>query len=419
MADRNDYYAPFMRTAVLLSRQIEYLAKAGMPGGDRLPAGEILLVEQAELPSDGRVLLYGSVRGAVAVALAGQVPAGRLEVADPHLVSLKMTLATLKAHSVENVRLRLDGGLSGVETVMADEGLAEMAAGPLDRRFDAALIVLPKGRALLRRWLLEAREWVLPGGSIYLAGANDDGIHAAVKDAEGIFGPGGVLAFKKGSRVVKLMSAGRGQALPEWAIEEGVAAGTWQRFDLLLVGKQYSVRSLPGVFSAGELDPGTALLLDTVQFTPGLRLLDAGCGYGAIGMAALAGGADVEMRDAWLPAVLSSQATLRANGLTGWQVLARDMLEGTSGESYDHIVSNPPFHGGREVSYSPAEALIRGANAALKAGGRLTLVANRFIRYDRLMKDVFGEVNVLAENNKFHVLEARKAQGAGRRGKKI
>jgi 16S rRNA G1207 methylase RsmC len=34
------------------------------------------------------------------------------------------------------------------------------------------------------------------------------------------------------------------------------------------------------------------------------------------------------------------------------------------------------------------------------------LVANRFIRYDRLMKNYFTEVKTLAETSKFHVLEA-------------
>jgi 16S rRNA (guanine1207-N2)-methyltransferase len=58
------------------------------------------------------------------------------------------------------------------------------------------------------------------------------------------------------------------------------------------------------------------------------------------------------------------------------------------------------------VDYDVAATIIEDARRLLSPGGRLVLVANRFIRYDRLMAKLFKRVHVLAENRRFHVLAA-------------
>jgi 16S rRNA (guanine1207-N2)-methyltransferase len=53
-----------------------------------------------------------------------------------------------------------------------------------------------------------------------------------------------------------------------------------------------------------------------------------------------------------------------------------------------------------------ARVFIDGAHNILKPGGRLVLVANRFIRYDQVIREVFGGVERLAETSKYWVLSA-------------
>jgi 16S rRNA (guanine1207-N2)-methyltransferase len=76
---------------------------------------------------------------------------------------------------------------------------------------------------------------------------------------------------------------------------------------------------------------------------------------------------------------------------------------------YDLILSNPPFHAGYEVDYQIAQAMIIQAYDALYSGGKLIIVANRFIRYMNLIKDVFGNVSILNESEKYHVLSGLKS----------
>ena len=76
---------------------------------------------------------------------------------------------------------------------------------------------------------------------------------------------------------------------------------------------------------------------------------------------------------------------------------------------YDLILSNPPFHTGHAVDYQIAQAMISQSFQALNPGGQMIIVANRFIRYDRLIKEIFGNVSSLSESGKFHVLSGLKS----------
>jgi len=107
--------------------------------------------------------------------------------------------------------------------------------------------------------------------------------------------------------------------------------------------------SLPGVFSHGEFDLGSRLLLDSLPKLSG-KVLDFGCGAGVLGcvMATLNTDIQLEMCDISALAVRSSEETLKANQLSG-RVFASDIYSDTASD-YNFIVTNPPFHAGLDTS---------------------------------------------------------------------
>jgi len=142
-------------------------------------------------------------------------------------------------------------------------------------------------------------------------------------------------------------------------------------------------------------------------------VLDVGCGAGVIGFAAARLGArSVDLVDANLLAVAAAQENVRRLGAATCRVLASDVYSSVTGERYDLIVSNPPFHRGKVVDTSVADRLIAEAPAHLQPGGQLLIVANAFLAYGRHLTRVFDEVEAVQATRQYHVLRARLPKAA-------
>ncbi|NVD05730.1 16S rRNA (guanine(1207)-N(2))-methyltransferase RsmC [Vibrio sp. JPW-9-11-11] len=172
-------------------------------------------------------------------------------------------------------------------------------------------------------------------------------------------------------------------------------------------GSTLTIKSLPGVFSHGEFDIGSQLLLDTLPSLSG-KVLDFGCGAGVIGsvLALLNPGIELEMCDISALAVESSRATLAANGLHA-QVFASDIYSDTS-RDYDYIISNPPFHSGLDTSYSATETLLAQGPSHQSAQGELFIVANSFLKYPPIIEQAYSNCETLNKTNKFTIYHAKK-----------
>jgi len=99
--------------------------------------------------------------------------------------------------------------------------------------------------------------------------------------------------------------------------------------------------------------------------------------------------------------------TLAANQLQG-RVLGSDIFSALDGEQFDWIVSNPPFHKERDISYGPSQRLISQAPEHLSTGGRLVIVANGFLPYPHHLQRAFQDFHTLADNRRFKVYGAIK-----------
>jgi 16S rRNA (guanine1207-N2)-methyltransferase len=273
------------------------------------------------------------------------------------------------------------------------------AAPEDDTRYDQVLLLHPKERALAGMLLFMARAHLAAGGSLWLAGENKGGIRATekrLKDA-------GIGVHKvDAARHCQLLRVTPKSAGEAFRLDDWLAINAFELPD----GRELAVASLPGVFSAGRLDDGTALLLSTLADISGGKVLDMGCGAGVIGasIAQRSPAAKVDMVDCSALALRASEETLRANGLAA-SVYASDGFSQVSG-SFDWIVSNPPFHEGLATDYRFVETFIAEAKRYLRPNGHLRLVANAHLRYQPLIEQAFGNCRTLAENPRFRVYDA-------------
>jgi len=301
------------------------------------------------------------------------------------------------------------------EAVRAD-GIAgldvhDLIAAPnfdIGEQFDAVLLPSPPNRDLVRRWLVLAAAVLADDGVLVVAGANDEGIRSVISDAANLFGTVGTEDYGKRHRVARF-GAGKmpGERRPDWSARPGIAPGTWQRVEVPDGEDVLSLATLPGVFAGDRLDAGTALLLEHLEIPAGIRVLDAGCGAGAIGlMAKRRGAGHVLMTDVDVFAVASVRRTIAVNHLAAVEAVASDVYDGLPADRYDLIVSNPPFHQAKLVDHDMAERLIREAPAHLDAGGRVLIVANVFLAYGKILERHFHNVRTVVSTRQYHVLEA-------------
>src|SRR5581483_2603471 len=103
------------------------------------------------------------------------------------------------------------------------------------------------------------------------------------------------------------------------------------------------LRSRPGVFSHRRLDGGARSLIKTMHVESGMRVLDLGCGSGAVGIAAAARRADVRV-DCIDSNPRAIESALWASERNHVKLTATLDCDGRSVESgaYDLVLANPP-----------------------------------------------------------------------------
>ncbi|MFJ4196580.1 methyltransferase [Pseudomonas sp. NPDC089534] len=267
-----------------------------------------------------------------------------------------------------------------------------------ERGFDSAVVFLPKAKDLTD-YLLNAVAARLAGREVYLVGEKRGGIEGAAKQLNP-FGKPRKLDSARHCQLWQVTVADAPAAKPL----ESLA----QTYELPLAEGPLKVISLPGVFSHGRLDRGSALLLEHLDKLPGGHLLDFGCGAGVLGAAVKRRYPDtqVTMLDVDAFAAASSRLTLAANGLEG-DVLTGDGIDAAP-LGLNAILTNPPFHTGVHTDYQATENLLRKAAKHLKTGGELRLVANSFLKYQPLLEEHLGACSVRAEGQGFRIYSAKR-----------
>jgi 16S rRNA (guanine1207-N2)-methyltransferase len=256
----------------------------------------------------------------------------------------------------------------------------------------------------------DAYRLLRPDGRLYLAGANRDGVKSYLQHASELFGGVQPLAMRKGCRAGMAIRGEAATSLPETFASPLLDHECCHRFEVTARGRTYEVCSRPGVFAWDRLDAGTSALVEAMEVGGGDHVLDLGCGSGLVGVVAanLATNGRVTMVDADIVAVESARRTIAANEVENCEVLLGDGASDLESHAFDVVAVNPPFHLDRKNDYSTAARFIEDCARVLRPGGRLFLVANRFLPYERLVRDAFGGVAKAYEDRSYKVLTAWK-----------
>ncbi|MDV7270300.1 methyltransferase [Thioclava sp. A2] len=240
--------------------------------------------------------------------------------------------------------------------------------------YAAAVVFVPRAKAEARALLAEACRHVTAGGVIWVDGGKTDGIDSLYKDLRKLV-PVSAATAKAHGKIFSFLADP--EALTQW--------------EATPITPAEGFTTLPGVFSAEEVDEGSALLAACLPAHLPARMADLGAGWGWLSAQVLAreGVESLDLVEAEHSALECSKMNISDPRATHiWADATAFMPE----NRYSGIVMNPPFHTSREATPGLGQAFIRAAAKMLSLSGTLWLVFNRHLPYDEVLQASFHEV---------------------------
>ncbi len=176
-----------------------------------------------------------------------------------------------------------------------------------------------------------------------------------------------------------------------------------------IFNRHFSLKTDLGVFSKNGIDEGTyAFLKVLIPLQLKGRILDVGCGYGALGLtlASFIPSSDFVLVDVNDRALNLASENIKRLNLRNVTCLRSDIYQNVEGQ-FDSIVINPPIRAGKKVIYQ----MFSGAYDYLVDGGSLFIVIRKshgaFSARDYI-ESVFGNCTLLKRDKGYYIYQARK-----------
>ena len=174
-----------------------------------------------------------------------------------------------------------------------------------------------------------------------------------------------------------------------------------------LRGLPFEFLTASSVFSKTQVDKGTRLLIENMILPETGCILDIGCGYGVIGIAAATfnSNSHVIMTDVNKRAVQLAKENITRNKVTNAEVKHGYLYEPVEEMTFNCILSNPPVSAGMET----VKAIITHAPKVMAEKATFQMVVRSKIGAKTLpilFKATFGECRVLARESGYRVLIA-------------
>ncbi|MEM2105406.1 MAG: methyltransferase [Candidatus Bathyarchaeia archaeon] len=176
-----------------------------------------------------------------------------------------------------------------------------------------------------------------------------------------------------------------------------------------LRGKPFEFLTASGVFSKKRVDLGTRLLIESMILPGEGYVLDVGCGYGAVGIAAATFNpklrvvmVDVNERAVWL-----ARQNIQVNKVYNATVRRGSLYEPVRGLKFNCILSNPPVSAGTKA----VKEIVSGAPEHMTHGATFQMVLKSKIcgeRIHSIFNEAFGSFRIHARKSGYRVLIAEK-----------
>ena len=180
------------------------------------------------------------------------------------------------------------------------------------------------------------------------------------------------------------------------------------RFGLVrttLNGKPFEFLTSSSVFSKRKIDSGTRLLIETMILPQTGNVLDIGCGYGAVGIAAatLNRQLHVVMTDVNMRAVRLAKQNVELNKVANAEVRYGAFYEPVQDTKFNCVLSNPPVSAGMET----VKAIVKQAPTVMAPKASFQMVIRSKIgakALPQLFEETFHNCTIVGRESGYRVL---------------
>ncbi len=178
-----------------------------------------------------------------------------------------------------------------------------------------------------------------------------------------------------------------------------------------IAGKTFKFSTANAVFSKDSIDFGSHFLIDTILAEGRLagKLLDVGCGYGAIGitLAYFNENLEVTMVDVNQRALDLASENINNYNL-GQRVIAKesDACDNVE-DSYQYIVTNPPIRAGKQV----VQKIYKQSYTRLVMGGAIYVVIQKkqgAPSSKKYLENLYGNCEIIKKKAGYYILKSIK-----------
>lgn len=270
---------------------------------------------------------------------------------------------------------------------------------PTDASLDLIAAPVAKERAVVRHLINAAGRALAPGGRLLLWGGKHTGVKTHGRDAAAAFGCAPEV-HKLGRDYLALVT--RGAAAPQVLDDDD-----YSELRPLLNHGGRPLFTKPGLFGWDRIDAGSALLATQLPAlcarlgVPG-SVLDLGCGYGLLALAARAAGArTITATDNCAAALAACARNFAEHGIDG-AVMPSDCAAEIAAR-FDLVLCNPPHHRGFAADQGLTARFFRAAADHLDSRGAAVFVTHRAVPTARLAAACFAHAELLASADHFQV----------------
>ena len=299
-------------------------------------------------------------------------------------------LAETSNRSAQLCRINLE--INGVEASVVEKAFYS----EIEREFDKA-VYAPKSYEpvqLVKHRIAELLKLLRPKGELFIAGRKKEGINRYSRFLKELEGEIKKVEQRESTRLYRCRNALKPE-IPEVEIEK--------IFESEINGEKIDFTTCEGLFSYNSLDDASKLLIENVEIDSDKEVLDLCCGYGAIGIwLNKLHKCNVSFSDDSSLATYYTQRNVDEQSLEA-SIITCDCLDGIE-RKFDVIVTNPPTHQGSDIT----DEIFRESFNHLREGGKLYLVYNQNMNFERKLADIFRETSTVAERENFKLLKASK-----------